>query len=273
VPLIVVTSPWFYWEYYRQWLRVPQAALLIENKVAPSSVNGQRPPVLAKRIAWNGLLRCQTSAAVLVEALSSAPDSVHLSLHGTLDRLGALGRRLISLPNCSYSGPYAPEMLSALILKSSFVWAIDLSEGENSKWLLPYRLYSAVAAGVPVIAAADTATAEVVRLHQIGIVLRECTATALMQALEDCDAEMYALWLKNVHALRDRALRHDEWTLVFEDVNRWVALKRLPSEVDVDIVFRSETVAASANDMHRAEGIMSTSALPQPIPSDSACPI
>jgi len=34
VQLIVVTSPWYYWEYYRGWLGVPKRALLIENKVA-----------------------------------------------------------------------------------------------------------------------------------------------------------------------------------------------------------------------------------------------
>jgi succinoglycan biosynthesis protein ExoL len=33
VQLIVVSSPWYYWEYYRAWLGVPKRALLIENKV------------------------------------------------------------------------------------------------------------------------------------------------------------------------------------------------------------------------------------------------
>jgi succinoglycan biosynthesis protein ExoL len=33
VQLIVVSSPWYYWEYYRRWLGVPKPALLIENKV------------------------------------------------------------------------------------------------------------------------------------------------------------------------------------------------------------------------------------------------
>jgi glycosyltransferase involved in cell wall biosynthesis len=261
VRLIVVTSPWFYWEYYRRWLRVPQAALLIENKVEPGPVNGQSRASFAKRIAWNGLLRCQTSAAVLLEWLTRAPDAVHLSLHGTLDRLGAFGPRLISLPNCDYTGLYTPETLNALILKSSFVWAIDFSEAENSKWLLPYRLYSAIVAGVPVIAAEGSATAEVVRRQNIGIVLSECSAPALRQALDSCNPEMYRLWLKNVHELRDRALRHDEWKLVFEDVSRWGALKLLPSEIDVDVVFRSEIVATGATDRQRSGCIMSAQAI------------
>jgi succinoglycan biosynthesis protein ExoL len=34
VQLLVVTSPWYYWEYYRRWLSSPKRAILIENKVA-----------------------------------------------------------------------------------------------------------------------------------------------------------------------------------------------------------------------------------------------
>jgi succinoglycan biosynthesis protein ExoL len=35
VQLMVVSSPWYYWEYYRRWLGIPKPALLIENKVDP----------------------------------------------------------------------------------------------------------------------------------------------------------------------------------------------------------------------------------------------
>jgi len=193
------------------------------------------------RIAWNGLLRCQTSAAVLLECLSRSPDSIYLSLHGTLDRLGALGRELISQSNCLYTGPYDPAALSELLSESRFVWAIDFSEGENSKWLLPYRLYSAIAAGVPVIAAEGTATAEVVRRHSLGIVLPECTVQSVIGALDNCDAATYDSYLRNVSAIRERSLRGDEWAQVFEDAAGWHSLNLLPDEADVDIVLRSDT--------------------------------
>ena len=193
------------------------------------------------RIAWNGLLRCQTSAAVLLECLSRSPDSMYLSLHGTLDRLGALGRELISQSNCLYTGPYDPAALSQLLSESRFVWAIDFSEGENSKWLLPYRLYSAIAAGVPVIAAEGTATAEVVRRHSLGIVLPECTVQSVIGALDNCDAATYDSYLRNVRAIRERSLRGDEWAQVFEDAAGWDSLNLLPDEADVDIVLKSDT--------------------------------
>jgi putative colanic acid biosynthesis acetyltransferase WcaF len=198
-------------------------------------------------IAWNGLLRCQTSAAVLLQCLTTSPNSIHLALHGTLDRLGALGRNLIGAANCRYTGPYRPENLSALLAASRFVWAIDFSEGENSKWLLPYRLYSAIAAGVPVIAADGTATGEIVRRHNLGIVLSECTAQEVIAALENCDAATYESWLRNVHALRDRALRQNEWAVVFDDITRWDELRLLPNEADVDVVLSADSDAKKAS--------------------------
>jgi succinoglycan biosynthesis protein ExoL len=244
VNLLVVTSPWFYWEYFACWQRFPNSALLIENKVGAGSVNHGSRPAFTNRIAWNGLLRCRVSANVLLDCLTASPMSLnpplHLSLHGLLGGLGKVGPKLLKLPSCSYTGLYDPESLGALLSRSSFVWAVDFADGENSKWLLPNRLYEALAAGVPLIAVDGTATAEVVRRHSIGIVLPECTSEAVIRALENCNRETYELWLTNVNALQSRAVRGNEWTLVFDDVRRWGQLKLLPSEVDVGVVLSSD---------------------------------
>ncbi len=224
---------------------MPEAMVCVGSPCRPlrhrASANWDARAGNRNRIAWNGLLRCQTSAAVLLECLTSAPDSIYLSLHGTLDRLGAVGLELTCQANCLYTGPYDPESLSLLLSESRFVWAIDFSEGENSKWLLPYRLYSAIAAGVPVIAADGTATAEVVRRHNLGIILSECTVKGVIGALDNCDEATYESYLRNVRAIRDRSLRGDEWTKVFDNPAGWDSLDLLPGEADVDIVLNSDT--------------------------------
>jgi hypothetical protein len=277
VELLAVTSPWFYWEYYRRWLGVRKAALLIENKVRPGCLEVRSAPVFTHRIAWNGLLRCRASAALLFDSLKQAPASLQVSLHGTLDRLGEVGQQLTRLPNCEYTGPYDPDALSTLIAKSSFVWAIDFSECENSTWLLPYRLYNAIAAGVPVIAASDTATAQVVRRHDIGLVLNECTSGSLIQALERCDAITYERWRQNTLALGERAVRHDEWARVFENAGRWEALRRLPNNVDVDIVLSANDPITAPAEITRSAAIEALNATnadsTESLTSDRACAI
>ena len=239
VQLLVVTSPWYCWQYYTRWLGIAKPAILIENKVGLSRVNWELRPTLNSGIAWNGLLRCPTSAMVLLECLQTAP-KFQLSLHGSLSRLGAIGQKLIDQPNCLFTGPYDAQSLGPRLAASSFVWVIDFAEGENSKWLLPYRLYEGVAAGVPLIAVDGTATAEVVCRFNIGIVLPECSPQEVLQALRNCNPAIYDLWLANVNGLRNTVLRHNEWALVFDDVSRWSELKRVPSEVDVGVVFGAD---------------------------------
>jgi succinoglycan biosynthesis protein ExoL len=246
VRLLVVSSPWFYWEYFRHWLKVPNSAVLIENKVGFSPVSQEIRRILSNRIAWNGLLRCQVSAAVLLECLTKSPESLHLSLHGSLDRLGEFGPKLLAQPNCSYTGQYDPESLGSLLSTASFDWGVDYADGKNSQWLLPNRLYEAIAAGIPLIAVAGTATGDVVRRYNIGVVLPECTPQAVIHALEDCHPETYELWLKNMDALKSSALRGNEWTLVCDDVRRWSDLKPLPTQIDVGVVLHPDALRLDA---------------------------
>src|ERR1017187_6786196 len=106
VQVIVVSSPWFYWRYFASRLKIRQVPVFIENKVGFARVQrkGQKP--LTNSIAWNGLLRCRTSAVVLLECMTTDPDSLRLSLHGSLERIGELGQRLSKHPNCVYTGRY-----------------------------------------------------------------------------------------------------------------------------------------------------------------------
>lgn len=270
VRLLVVTSPWFYWEYYRCWLRSQQPALLIENKVAPAAAQPGAQPALSQRIAWNGLLRCQASAAVLLECLQQSSGELNLSLHGTLDRLEEWGPRLVRERGCTYTGQYKPDELGELLSRSSFVWAIDLSEGMNSRWLLPCRLYSALAAGVPLIALAGTATGDVVARNNIGLVLPQCTSAALLTALSACDAATYGQWLQNVRDLRERSVRHDEWMQVFVDAGEWSTLRRLLADPDVDLVFRTQSMYTSGTDGARPERTSAPDAAPVPLTPDEA---
>ena len=236
--LLVVSSPWFYWEYFRRWQRVDRQALLIENRVARGASGAVVEHRLSPRIAWNGLLRCQRSARVLLQCLSQVPAPFHLSLHGSLARLQALGPLLVHNANCTYTGPYRLETLGTLVADSSFMWAVDYADGENSRWLLPNRLYEAIDAGIPLIAIRDSATGAVVQRHDIGIVLPDCTSAALTRALGACTPAEYDTWVRNMKGLKSRAQRGDEWQRVFEQDGDWTGLTRLPERQDVDVVLQ-----------------------------------
>jgi succinoglycan biosynthesis protein ExoL len=237
--LLVVTSPWFYWEYFRRWQRVERKALLIENRVRHDTRGQVVEHRLSPRIAWNGLLRCQRSASVLLQCLSGVPAPFHLSMHGSLARLQELGPLLAHSPNCTYTGPYRLETLGTLVADASFIWAVDYADGENSRWLLPNRLYEAIDGAIPLIAIRDSATGAVVERYEIGIVLPDCTSAALTRALSECTPAEYDVWVRNMKALNSRAQRGNEWQRVFEQNGDWIALTTLPEKQDVNVVLQS----------------------------------
>ena len=239
IGLLVVSSPWFYWEYCVGRLRRHPRSVLIENKVEPGPTYDTATPALRHRVAWNGLLRCERSASVLIECLATMP-SLQLSLHGDLERLRALGPELLQQRNCSFTGPYDSAAIGGLLAQSGFVWAIDFADGDNSTWLLPNRLYEALSAGIPLIAVDGSATAEVVRRHGIGIVLPDCTADAFRRTMDDCTPANYEALLRNVRALQTTAIRGDEWKRLFQDARRWDELRCLPRQVDVDVVLERD---------------------------------
>lgn len=242
VQVLVVSSPWFYWEYFASKLKIREAAVLIENRVGFACIQRKGRKPLTNRIAWNGLLRCRISAAVLLECMTTSPDSLRLSIHGSLERIGDLGQKLINQPSCLYTGAYDNDSLGELLAAASFVWAIDFADIENSTWLLPNRLYEAIASGVPLIAVDGTATADVVRRYNIGMVLPECTRQAVIQALQSCSLADYEAWVKNVDQLGARAVRGNEWIELFESEVGWRNIRRLPREVDVNLVLGAGTL-------------------------------
>ena len=167
---LIVTSPWYYWTYYRGRLGVEAPAYLLENKVsaplpARYSIGGQVP----WRILWHGSLRCASSFSVLVQLATALPDLVEIHCWGSADTVGERLRDTSLRPtNIMYHGVYDDAEIDPIFEDVHFIFAFDIDDGENSKMLLPNRLYHGVARGIPVIAIGATATGRVVQEHLVG---------------------------------------------------------------------------------------------------------
>jgi|GEM_PF-3485162 len=167
---LIVNSPWYYWTYYWGRLGVEAPAYLLENKVsaplpARSSIGGQVP----WRILWHGSLRCASSFSTLVQLATTLPDLVEIHCWGSADTIGErLRDRSLRPTNIKYHGVYDDAEIEAIFEGIHFVFAFDIDDGENSKMLLPNRLYHGVARGIPVIAVGDSAIGNVVQEHLAG---------------------------------------------------------------------------------------------------------
>ncbi|WP_011579999.1 MULTISPECIES: glycosyl transferase family 1 [Chelativorans] len=231
--LLITSSPAFVRNYFLPRGQVSAPVELVENKhfeLTPTGdSNGQPAERIAPpwRIGWFGALRCRRSLAVLSEFSRRSEGRFQVTLRGrpALREFEDFAGAIACEPFLSFDGPYRnPEDLSAIYGKIHFSWVIDFfEEGQNSKWLLPNRLYEGCRFGAVPIAMRDTETARFLEERGLGIILPEATPDALERAVGDMDWPRY-------RALRSRILAVDRktWSCDRQDCIDFVArLNRL----------------------------------------------
>jgi hypothetical protein len=200
--LLVVSSPAYLREYFLPWQGYTGRAFLLENTWPKDNVfAGPRKlpcqvaePVPVWTIGWFGNLRCRQSLQVLTDLADSLPDRVRIYMRGCASLLGdgTLQRAIAERPNMVFEGEYtAPDDFPAIYACVHFNWCVDLAGGDNSRWLLPNRLYEGGYFGVPALAVADHETGRVVRDRGLGISLELPLSEHLRQLLRNLTREDY----------------------------------------------------------------------------------
>jgi succinoglycan biosynthesis protein ExoL len=180
--LLVVSSPAFATQYFDRLQAYRGRIFLLENKWPPDGVFGGprkldyeltgSPPCWT--IGWFGNLRCEASLQMLTELADQLGDRVRIYLRGYASLLPstALERALAGRTNLVFAGQYnAPNDLPALYQQVHFNWCADFSDGDNSRWLIPNRLYEGGYFGIPAIGIAEHETGKVVQQRGLGLSL------------------------------------------------------------------------------------------------------
>jgi glycosyltransferase involved in cell wall biosynthesis len=173
---IVVTSPAFYTQFFKpvQKLKIPW--LLLENKLLPQVKRTSKKLKSNKsnkiNIVYHGVLRDQKSIDILVKIAIEFNHKCDLHIYGyplwvKHDELQRITR---DNKNIYWHGEYSyPQDLNIILSDADLLWLIDLSENiNNSKWLLPNRLYDGILFGVPLIARQNTETCNYINNKNIG---------------------------------------------------------------------------------------------------------
>jgi len=190
--LLLVSSPAFAREYFGRINPIGLPIRLVENKVHGELPRGQNPvcadgPVGPIRVGWFGALRCGKSLDALDRFARQMNGSVEIVLRGrpALNEFDDFYGIIAANPFMSYEGPYRnPDDLAAIYSDVHLAWAIDyFEEGQNSKWLLPNRVYEGCLNGAIPIALAGTETASFVTTKNIGIVLDDTRPDTLVRVL------------------------------------------------------------------------------------------
>lgn len=230
VRLLMTSSPAFLKEYFEPFGQVSAPVELLENKhldtrsaaidtidASPSQPEG--PPW---RIGWFGALRCQKSLGVLSAFTRQQAGRIEVTLRGkpALTAIPDFAERVDANPHLTFKGPYRnPEDIEMIYGGVHFSWVIDFfEEGQNSKWLLPNRLYEGCRFGAVPIALEGTETGRFLAERGIGIILPEASPEALERALGHIDATHLTILRAAVSALGRKA-----WACDHHDCKELVA--------------------------------------------------
>lgn len=198
--LFVTSSPAFLREYFEPFGQVKAPVVLVENRHLEIDTaqpeNDRVRPAGPWRIGWFGALRCVRSLDLLSRFARQMDGKFEILLRGrpSANAIPDFEARVEAAGHVSFLGPYRnPEDIAPIYHDVHLSWVIDFFEdGQNSKWLLPNRLYEGCRFGAVPIVLAGTESARVVAEAGIGLVLAEGTVDCLAAELGDLAVDRYA---------------------------------------------------------------------------------
>ncbi|MEZ6102387.1 MAG: hypothetical protein R3E01_25895 [Pirellulaceae bacterium] len=200
--ILVVSSPAYLREYFIPRQKFQGHAYVLENKwpgegaFAPERRPRTRPLVKEPvwTIGWLGNIRCPRSLELLKQVADMLPSHARIVLRGCTSLLErrALETALRGRHNLIFGGEYiAPDDLAEIYAQIHFNWCADFSDGPNSQWLIPNRVYEGGFFGVPALAVEGSETATLVQKRQLGVVLPDAEPATLYRLLTKMDLDQY----------------------------------------------------------------------------------
>lgn len=180
VNLLATSSPAFLREHFTH-RSLSAKVLMIENKLLVEDDRSrpavrQLPPLAPFRIGWFGMLRCKKTFAFLKQLVIQANGNIEVLISGKPSpaELPHLAEDAAQIDGMTFTGSYRYSDLPALYGQCHFAWTIDwFEEGLNSSWLLPNRLYEALAYGAVPIALSDIQVGQWLAHHNAGLLVRD----------------------------------------------------------------------------------------------------
>lgn len=221
VRYLVLSSPGFFRHYYASTQGYKNGWLLLENKLSEACAAILRQPgegrVVRIRpphpgtwvIGYFGLIRGQATIDLITRVVDRLGDRVHFQFRGVCTTVDEARFRAIiaSRPNMSYHGRFEnPDDLPDLYGGVDFAWALDLENTDNnSRWLLPCRLYEAGYFGVPCLAVRGFEIGNRVEQMKIGWAFDAPFEDQLVHFFETLTAEQYDEKHRALLALSEKA--------------------------------------------------------------------
>jgi len=191
--LVILTSPAFYYQFYKKIQKIQFPWMLLENKLIQSKkpikekINYKKTKKIS--IVYHGVLRCRRSIYILTKVAAELSKKCELHIHGfpLWVNQNLLCRHSLENKNIFWHGEFKyPDGIKDVLSDADMLWLIDLSENQsNAKWLLPNRLYDGIYYRVPMLAMSDTETGKYIQKYNIGWCFKQNIYKELLSLVSD----------------------------------------------------------------------------------------
>lgn len=227
---LCVTSEDFITNYFDKYYNFEAKTHVLENKVYPLFAQkiiknklNKIPDGSKWKIGLVGIFRCDTSLQLLLDLAIRLPQSIAVILAGRPEeQVNELFNELISHENIIYLGEYNyPDNLLDVYSEIDIIWSADFSDlSDNSKWLLPNRIYEAGLFSIPQLCFWDNeAISKYIKSLNIGWVLEEANIKYLEKFFLSLTVKQYLQIKSNYSGLPSDQFSGDEQVkLLLDDV-------------------------------------------------------
>lgn len=210
---IVITSPYFYDFYFKNYGFSKDKFLLLENKLPPNKtrerlVKQSRRDGEKIRIGLIGFFRYYRQIEFIVEFVKSNSD------HFTLECFGAGPcLELIQKENCEsirYHGEFrSPNDLDSIYSQIDLNYICYEPKDENVKIALPNKYYESVFYNTPIICSASTALQIEVEKNKVGIAIQFIEENDGSEKLKSVDKNFIGMCSRNCNEIDINSLLDD----------------------------------------------------------------
>ena len=227
---LCVTSKDFITNYFDKHYDFEAKIHILENKVYPPITQriiknklNKIPDGSKWKIGLVGILRCNTSLQLLLDLATRLPKNIEVILAGIPEEhVKESFNKLISLENTIHLGEYKyPDNLIDVYSEIDIIWSADFSDlSDNSKWLLPNRIYEAGLFAIPQLCfSVNEAISKYVKSLNIGWILEEANIENLLKFFSSLTVKQYQQIQSNYNGLPTDQFSGDEQVkLLLNDV-------------------------------------------------------
>ena len=185
--LLVLTSPFFWENYYKNLLPSGEKIFIFENLPLRVIFQNFQPKKHEKlTIGWVGTIRYRKQIEMLFESCKEYVNNIDIIVAGMGPDYKYIKEKSTEYHNVNIIGAYNYERdILDIYSKIDVVYSVYDAEDFNVRVAIPNRLYESIVCGLPIIVAKNTALSWVVKKYGVGFEVSSSNVNELKELIKN----------------------------------------------------------------------------------------